>query len=168
MAPQYQLKLFEEIQEVSKDLDLIWFGGRALMSMRLEKSWGAWTMDFRPDFNLIESGLDFFVNWNKDFVGKKAALKDKKNGPRKKLSVIEIDTEIDVSGDEAVMHNGECVSYITSGGYGHSVEKSLAMTYLPVELIDSSTKVKVEILGVFYRARIEMKPVYDHGESKMR
>jgi dimethylglycine dehydrogenase len=168
VAPQYQLKLFEEIQEVSKDLDLIWFGGRALMSMRLEKSWGAWTMDFRPDFNLIESGLDFFVNWNKDFVGKKAALKDKKNGPRKKLSVIEIDTEIDVSGDEAVMHNGECVSYITSGGYGHSVEKSLAMTYLPVELIDSSTELEVEILGVFYKASIVMKPLYDPSGSKMR
>jgi dimethylglycine dehydrogenase len=46
--------------------------------MRLEKSWGAWTMDFRPDFTLMESGLDFFVNWNKDFIGKDAALKKKR------------------------------------------------------------------------------------------
>jgi dimethylglycine dehydrogenase len=168
VAPQYQLKLFEAIEEAGEDLDLKWFGGRALMSMRLEKSWGAWTMDFRPDFTIMESGLDFFVDWDKDFIGKKAALIEKKNGPSKKLSVIHIDTETDVSGDEAVMHNGECVSYITSGGYGHSVKKSLAMTYLPVELIDSNAKLEVEILGEFKEASIVMEPLYDPSGSKMR
>ena len=168
VAPQYQLKLFEAIEEAGTDLNLKWFGGRALMSMRLEKSWGAWTMDFRPDFTIMESGLDFFVDWDKDFIGKKAALIEKKNGPSKKLSVIHIDTETDVSGDEAVMHNGECVSYITSGGYGHSVKKSLAMTYLPVELISSNAKLEVEILGEFKEASIVMEPLYDPSGSKMR
>ncbi len=168
VAPQYQLKLFEAIEEAGADLNLKWFGGRALMSMRLEKSWGAWTMDFRPDFTIMQSGLDFFVDWDKDFIGKKAALIEKKNGPSKKLSVIDIDTETDVSGDEAVMHNGECVSYITSGGYGHSVKKSLAMTYLPVELIDSNAKLEVEILGEFKEASIVMEPLYDPSGSKMR
>ena len=168
VAPQYQLKLFEAIEEVGEDLDLKWFGGRALMSMRLEKSWGAWTMDFRPDFTIMESGLDFFVDWDKDFIGKKAALIEKMKGPTKKLSVIQIETETDVSGDEAVMHNGECVSYITSGGYGHSVQRSLAMTYLPVELIDSKTTLEVEILGEFHKASIVMEPLYDPSGSKMR
>ena len=168
VAPQYQLKLFEAIEEAGEDLDLKWFGGRALMSMRLEKSWGAWTMDFRPDFTIMESGLDFFVDWDKDFIGKKAALTEKKNGPSKKLSVIQIHTDTDVSGDEAVMHNGECVSYITSGGYGHSVKKSLAMTYLPVELIESNAKLEVEILGEFREASIVMEPLYDPSGSKMR
>ena len=168
VAPQYQLKLFEVIEEAGSDLGLKWFGGRALMSMRLEKSWGAWTMDFRPDFTIMESGLDFFVNWDKDFIGKKAALTEKKNGPSKKLSVIQIHTDTDVSGDEAVMHNGECVSYITSGGYGHSVKKSLAMTYLPVELIESNAKLEVEILGEFREASIVMEPLYDPSGSKMR
>jgi len=168
VAPQYQLKLFEAIEEVGEDLDLKWFGGRALMSMRLEKSWGAWTMDFRPDFTIMESGLDFFVDWDKDFIGKKAALIEKMKGPTKKLSVIQIETKTDVSGDEAVMHNGECVSYITSGGYGHSVQRSLAMTYLPVELIDSKTTLEVEILGEFHKASIVMEPLYDPSGSKMR
>ncbi|MDC0238862.1 FAD-dependent oxidoreductase [Candidatus Thioglobus sp.] len=168
VAPQYQLKLFEEIEEAGKDLDVKWFGGRALMSMRLEKSWGAWTLDFRPDFTLMESGLDFFVNWNKDFIGKDAALEEQKNGPSKHLSVIEIETETEVSGDEAVMHNDKCVGYVTSGGYGHSVGKSLAMTYLPVELIDEDTELEVEILGKFHRASVIMKPLYDPSGSKMR
>jgi dimethylglycine dehydrogenase len=168
VEPQYQLKLFEEIEKAGEDLGLKLFGSRALMSLRLEKSWGAWTMDFRPDFTVIESGLGFFVNWDKEFIGKAVSLKEKENGAKKHLSVLEIETETDVSGDESVMHNGKCIGYVTSGGYGHSVGKSLAMTYLPVELIDEDTELEVEILGKFHQASVVMKPLYDPSGSKMR
>ena len=66
------------------------------------------------------------------------------------------------------MHKGHCISYITSGGYGHSVRKSLAMTYLPVDLINAETELEVEILGSFYKASIVMKPLYDPSGYKMR
>jgi dimethylglycine dehydrogenase len=168
VAPQFQLKLFEEIENAGHDLGLKWFGGRALMSMRLEKNWGAWTTDYRPDFTLAESGMDFFVKWDRDFIGKVASLKEKETGPSKRLTVLSIDTDTDVSGDEAVMHNGECVSYITSGAFGHYVGESLAMTYLPVELIADDAALEVEILGVFHKASIVSKPLYDPTGAKMR
>ena len=56
-APQYQLALFEAIEREGSDLGLRLFGARALMSLRLEKSWGVWTLDYRPDFTAAESGL---------------------------------------------------------------------------------------------------------------
>ena len=168
VAPQFQLKLFEAIENAGTDLGLKWFGGRALMSMRLEKNWGVWATDYRPDFTLAESGMDFFVKWDRNFIGKVAALQEKETGPSKRLAVLSIDTDTDVSGDEAVMHNGECVSYITSGAFGHFVGKSLAMTYLPVALIAEGTDLEVEILGVFHRASIVEKPLYDPTGAKMR
>ena len=61
MSPQFQLKLFEEIELHGKDLDLKLYGARALMALRLEKNWGAWTLDYRPDFTAAESGLDTFI-----------------------------------------------------------------------------------------------------------
>ena len=94
VAPQFQLKLFEEIEANGKDLGLKLYGNRALMSLRLEKNWGAWTLDFRPDFTAIESGLDAFINWNKDFIGKEPTLNEKKQGPKKKLVTMTIDTDI--------------------------------------------------------------------------
>ncbi len=39
------------------------YGARALMSLRLEKNWGAWTLDYRPDFTATESGLDAFIGF---------------------------------------------------------------------------------------------------------
>ena len=123
-SPQFQLKLFEEIENSGKDFNLKLYGTRAVMSLRLEKNWGAWTLDFRPDFSAAESGLDIFINWNKDFIGKQASLNEKKIGIKKKLVTMIIDTDdIDVSNDEAILKNKKCVGYITSGGYAYHVKK---------------------------------------------
>ena len=168
-APQFQIKLFEEIEKNGKDLGLKVFGGRALMSMRLEKNWGAWTLDFRPDFTAAESGLDFFINWDKKFIGKEEALKEKKNGTKKKLVTMTIETkDIDVTLDEAIMKDGKCVGYITSGGYAHHVKKSMAMGYVPNDLAMNGTELNVEINGNFYKAKVQSKPLYDPRGTKMR
>ncbi len=168
-APQFQLKLFEEIESAGKDLNLKFYGSRALMSLRLEKNWGAWTLDFRPDFTAAEAGLDIFINWNKDFVGKKASLKEKKEGIKKKLVTMVIDTlDIDVTNDEAILKNNKCVGYITSGGYAHHVKKSMALGYVPIELSKHDTILDVEINGDLYKAKVTDKPLYDSNGGKMK
>ena len=168
-APQFQIKLFEEIEKNGKDLGLKIFGGRALMSMRLEKNWGAWTLDFRPDFTAAESGLDLFINWDKEFIGKEAALKEKQEGPKKKLITMTIETkDIDVTGDEAIMKDGKCVGYITSGGYAHHVKKSMAMGYVSCNLAEKNTELGVEINGNLYNSKVQSEPLYDPRGTKMR
>ncbi len=168
-APQFQLKLFEEIQEAGKDLGLKLYGNRALMSLRLEKNWGAWTLDFRPDFTAAQSGLDFFINWKKDFIGKDAALAEKETGPDKCLITMTIETnDIDVSNDEAILKSGKCVGYITSGAYAHHADKSIALGYVPPELAKDGTSLEVEINGEFLPATVVAKPLYDPQGSKMR
>ena len=139
------------------------------MSMRLEKNWGAWALDFRPDFTAAESGLDFFIKWDKKFVGKKEALKEKKNGTKKKLVTMTIETkDIDVTLDEAIMKDEKCVGYITSGGYAHHVKKSMAMGYVPNDLAMNGTELNVEINGNFYKAKVQLEPLYDPRGTKMR
>ncbi len=65
--PQYLMRLADAIEEAGADLGYRWYGACALLSMRLEKGWGVWTMEYRPDFNAVESGMDVFINWKKDF-----------------------------------------------------------------------------------------------------
>ncbi len=169
VAPQFQLKLFEEIEAHGKELSLKLYGARALMSLRLEKNWGAWTLDFRPDFTAAESGLDVFINWDKEFIGKKLAQNEKKIGPKKKLVTMSIDTkDIDVTNDEAILKDNKCVGYITSGGYAHHVRKSMALGYVPTELSKHDTALEVEINGKLYAARVTNKPLYDANGGKMR
>ncbi len=167
--PMYLLRLAEAIEEAGADLGYRWYGARALMSLRLEKGWGVWTTDFRPDFNAVESGMDVFINWKKDFVGKDATLKFKEDGVARKLVTMTIDVDgIDVSNDEAILKDGEAVGYVSSGGYGHRVGKSMAMGYVATESAAPGTKLQVEILGEFYDAEVLGAPAYDANGANMR
>jgi len=167
--PQYLLRLSEAVEQAGDDLGYRWYGARALMSMRLEKGWGVWTLDFRPDFTAAESGMDVFINWKKEFVGKEAALKERETGPVRKLVTLVIDVDgIDVSGDEAVLLDGAAVGYISSGGYAHHVQKSVAMGYVASEHAAADTVLQVEILGQLYDATVQGVPLYDANGANMR
>lgn len=166
--PQYLLRLTEAVSEAGADFGYRFYGARALMSMRLEKGWGAWGLEFRPDFNAIEAGLDGFINWDKDFVGKEATLKFKKDGAARKLVTVIVDSPIDVTLDEAVLADGKTAGYITSGGYGHHVGKSLAMAYVDSEPLEGGAKLQVEILGEMYDLSVQDQPLYDPEGLKMR
>jgi len=167
--PQYLLRLATSIEEAGAGLGYRWYGARALMSMRLEKAWGAWTLEYRPDFNAVESGMDVFINWNKEFVGKQATLDAKAAGVSQKLVTLTIDVDgIDVSNDEAILHNGRAIGYVSSGGYAHRVGKSMAMGYVAAEYAQARTQVQVEILGTLYDAVVLDGPLYDPTGAKMR
>ena len=166
--PQYLIRLAEAIEDAGADLGYRWYGNRALMSLRLEKGWGAWGLEFRPDFNAIESGMDVFINWTKDFVGKSATLAARDAGVPRKLVTLTIDTPLDVTTDEAVLKDGAAVGYITSGGYAHHVGQSMAMAYVSSEHAAAGTVLDVEILGEFYPAQVQGAPLYDPNGGKMR
>ncbi|MEM7564078.1 MAG: FAD-dependent oxidoreductase [Pseudomonadota bacterium] len=166
--PQFLIRLAEAIEEAGVDLGYSWYGSRALMSMRLEKGWGAWSLEFRPDFNAIETGMDVFINWNKEFVGKAATQKFKQEGVSRRLVTLTIDSPIDVTLDEAILVNGKAVGYISSGGYAHHVSKSMAMGFVSTEYAEPGTSLEVEILGDFYPAEVQGAPLYDPDGSRMR
>lgn len=166
--PQYLILLSEAIEGAGIDFGYRWYGSRALMSLRLEKGWGAWGLEFRPDFNAIESGMDIFINWKKDFVGKAATEALKAESPKRKLVVLTLDSDIDVSLDEAVMKNGEAIGYITSGGYAHHLGKSMAMAYVTTPNAEHGTTLQVEILGELCDAKVQGARLYDPTGSKMR
>ena len=166
-APEYLLALHDAISAAGDDLGLRPFGGYAFMSMRLEKGFGAWTMDFREDFTPAESGLSMFVDLNKEsFVGREAAAAEKPKRHRVLLSVEAKDA--DVVGDEPVYANGKYAGFCTSGGYGHYIGKSLAMAYLADEYAKDGCECEVEILGARCPARVCLNPPYDPDGKKMR
>lgn len=167
--PPYLIRLAEAIETAGADHGYRWYGARALMSMRLEKGWGAWGLEFRPDFDAHESGMDIFINWDKDFVGKAASLSAKNTPPKQKLVTMVIDVDgIDVCNDEAILKDGKAVGYVSSGGYAHRVQKSMAMGYVETEHARAGTLLQVEILGEFYNAEVLGGPIYDPNGANMR
>lgn len=167
--PQYLLRLASAIEDAGADLGYRWYGARALMSMRLEKGWGVWTLEFRPDFDAVSSGMDAFINWKKEFVGKAATQAIRDAGPKQRLVTLTIDVDgIDVSSDEAILKDGQAVGYVSSGGYAHRVGKSMAMGYVAAEHAVPGNALQVEILGQFYDATVLGGAIYDPNGGAMR
>ena len=170
VAPEYQRRLYESIMAAGADLGIKNFGMRALLCMRLEKNFGTWYREFRPIYGPFEAGLERFVKLDKpDFIGKAAALQEKTQGPKKTRIFMVVDAlDCDVMGDEPIWLDGKVVGWVTSGGYGHFVDQSLAQGYIPTELFKPEMKLEIEILGERRAARLQMDPPFDPEAKRMR
>lgn len=143
---------------------------RALLCLRLEKHFGTWFREFRPIYGPFEAGLDRFVQLDKpDFIGKAAALKERTEGPNRTRVCMVVDaTDTDVMGDEPIWVEGKVVGWVTSGGYGHWVDQSLAQGYIPTELVKPGMQMEIEILGERIAARLQAEPPFDPQAKRMR
>ena len=82
---------------------------------------------------------------------------------------MEIDAaDADASGYEPVLRDGRRVGYITSGGYGHCIGKSLAMALIEPALSKTGEEFTTHIVGVERSARIIDASPYDPGGRRMR
>jgi dimethylglycine dehydrogenase len=166
-----QVALYGTLAEAGKDLGLRPFGMRAMMSLRLEKFFGSWLREFKPEYMPAETGMDRFVAYNKpaDFIGKAAAAKEKAQGPKRRLCAFVVDArDADVVAYEPIWCAGDVVGFCTSGGYAHYVRKSVALGFLPVDLIDEGREVEIEILGERRKARLVTEPLFDADGGRMR
>lgn len=164
------IKLRRMLLEAGASEELKEYGFNAMLSMRMEKSFGIWSAEFTQGYTPGETGMDRWIAWDKpDFIGKEAALKERETGAARKLVTLEIAAEdADATGYEPVWHNGEKVGFITSGAYGHCVEKSLALALVNAEAATPGTALSTHIVGV-ERAAIVIEPSpYDPTGKAMR
>ena len=122
--------------------------------------------------NACNKWMDKITNpWDKaDFVGKAAAIAERDgNGPAQKVVTLEIDADgADASGYEPIWHEGNRVGFVTSGGYGHTTGKSLAMAMVDTDLTAEGTELRVHIVGVERAAKVIAPSPYDPKGQAMR
>ena len=165
-----QEKLYTALLEAGREVGAGPVGSRALMSLRIEKGYGSWSREYSPEWWPQESGMAGLIKLEKDFLNKAAyvALKDKP--PRETLQIIEImetDMNADATGGEPIfLPDGAPVGRVTSGTYGFSVEKSLALGY--VRNAGPGDAVDVMILGRPHRGVILAEPPFDPKGEKLR
>lgn len=172
MQPHDQLHIWERLWAAGQDLGLKPFGLRALNSLRLEKGFGGWAREYRPIYDAYECGLGRFVSLKKDadFIGKAAAAEQKARGGTqyKLLTFIVAADQADVIGDEPIHFGGQCVGWVTSGGYAHTSGVSVAMGYVAKDLADRQDGWTIDILGQTYDAQVQRTALFDHNGERMR
>jgi dimethylglycine dehydrogenase len=138
----------------------------------LEKNFPTWYRELRPIYGPFEAGMDRFIRLDKpDFIGKAVAIEENETGGTlRRVSFVVDASDADVLGDEPIWHRGKVVGWVTSGGYGHFVDRSLAQGYVPKELahIMDEGAFELEIIGELQRATIIAEPLFDPEGKRMR
>jgi dimethylglycine dehydrogenase len=170
VKPEFLRALYDLLLDQGADLGITHFGGRALNSMRLEKSWGIWAREYRPIYTPFEAGLDRFVAVQKpDFIGRDAAIRGRDAGVARRLSTFVVDAaDADVIADEPIWRDDRVVGWVTSGGYAHHAARSVALGYIETAALDSAADYAIEILGERCKARIQHEPLFDPAGTRMR
>ncbi len=164
-------KLRRILLEAGAEFELKEYGFNAMLSLRLEKSFGIWSAEFRQDYTPGETGMDRWIDWDKgDFIGRDAAIAERDgNGSKRRVVTLEVEAvDADASGYEPVWADGDLVGFVTSGGFGHTTGKSLAMAMVDRAFAAEGTELSVHIVGVERAAKVIPASPYDPGGKAMR
>jgi 4-methylaminobutanoate oxidase (formaldehyde-forming) len=139
-------------------------GYRAIDSLRLEKGYRVWAADITPDDTPYEAGLGFCVAPGKHSIG--SAALDASPARRLRCLVLE-DPRSVALGNEPVRIGGEVCGRVTSGGYGYTVERSIAYAYLPAS-VGVGTAVEVDVFGEWVLGEVAAEPLFDPAGERVR
>jgi len=164
---EMQNYLFDLIMKAGEEYGLKLVGARAQNWLRQEKSYRAFGTELGRDATPLEADLPRFVNMDKDYQGKDAMLA---TGIRSKCVTLLIDgpDDADPWGREALFHDGERVGRLTSGGYSVAFGKSIGMGYVPPELAEVGTKLKVRMFRELWDAVVVEDSPYDPKNASIR
>lgn len=171
-----------KVEDTAAIFDAIWsagqkhglkpFGMFALDSLRLEKGYRAWKQDLSTDYTILQGGLERFVRWDKpDFKGKQALQNEKQQGVKKRFVTLVVQNpgECDAPYMSTLWRDGAIVGETLSGGWGHRVDKSIALGMLRADLASPGETVEVEIFGERFDAIVQPdKPLWDPDNERLR
>ena len=168
---EYGQALWDAVWQAGREHGLRAGGYRAIDSMRLEKGYRVWGLDITPETTPDEAGLSFAVAMDKEggFVGRDAlAAARQAGGSGHALRCLVLDDPRSVClGNEPVRVDGTPVGRVTSGGYGHRVERSIAYAYLPAD-VEVGARVDLGVFGKWVGAEVTAEPLYDPKYERVR
>jgi glycine cleavage system aminomethyltransferase T/glycine/D-amino acid oxidase-like deaminating enzyme len=168
---EYGAGLWRTLWQAGREHGLLAGGYRAIDSLRLEKGYRVWAADITPDETPYEAGLGFCVKQDAAFLGSTAlgVGADARPPPaQRRLRCLVLEDPRSVAlGNEPVRVGGEVVGRVTSGGYGYTVERSIAYAYVPAA-VELGTPVEVDIFGRWVAGEVAREPLVDPKGERVR
>ena len=167
-----QARLLQALLDAGRDFGAGPVGSRALMSLRVEKGYGSWSREYSPEYWPQEVALDRLCKMDKDFLNKAAVAETLGKTARETLVLLELDgtqtdaSNADATGGEPIFKDGAGIGRVTSGAYGYTVGKSLALGF--VKNAVAGDTVQVMVLGQPHDAVILSEPPFDPKGERLR
>jgi aminomethyltransferase len=130
-------------------------------TLRLEMRYALYGNDIDETTNPLEAGLGWVVKPAKgEFLGRAAIERVRAAGPRRRLVGLEMTERAVARHGYPVAKGGTPIGVVTSGSYGPSVDRYIAMAYVATPHAAVGTEVGVEIRGQVKAARVVKTPFH--------
>ena len=175
MPVEHAPTVYSAVMRAGAEHGLVNAGYRAIESLRLEKGYRAWGADIGPDHTPLEAGLGWAVKLRSDtgFKGRHALEAQRAGGVRKMLACFTVAPDVVLLGRETIYRNGERAGWLSSGGFGYTVGKSIGYGY--VRHPDGVTAEHVlsgcyelEVATERVPAEVTLSPLYDPEMKRVK
>lgn len=142
----------------------------AQTSMRIEKRFLAFGHELDTDISPLETGLEFAIDWNKEFIGKSGLIRRRDASTSNRIATIVFDDQNAVPlGNEPVYLAGKIIGKTTSASYGYRVGAPVALADINLDASQHNVAdVEINLGGIRYVGRVSTKPVFDPEGKRMR
>ncbi|MEP7204504.1 MAG: glycine cleavage T C-terminal barrel domain-containing protein, partial [Ilumatobacteraceae bacterium] len=175
MPADYAVTVYDALMSAGTPLGLANAGYRAIESLRLEKGYRAWGIDIGPDHTPIEAGLGWAVKSRSgvEFRGRDSVAAQRANGVRKMLAGFTCDPTVVLLGRETIFRDDERVGWLTSGGFGYTIDRSIGYGYVrnPQGVTADSVTAgayELEVAGQRVPARVSLQPFFDPTNARVK
>jgi aminomethyltransferase len=132
-------------------------------TLRLEAGLPLHGHELGPGITPLQAGLGWVVSWDKgEFRGRAPLAAERERGVARRLRGLEVDGRRPPRSGNAVLVSGEPAGEVTSGNYAPTLERGIALAFLPPEVGEGS-EVAVDIRGTTVPARVVKLPFYRAG-----
>lgn len=173
---EYATTVYAALKEAGAAHGMIDAGYRAIDSLRLEKGYRAWSGEISPDYSPMESGLGWACKLRKNipFKGREAVQVQKDEGVKKMLATFTTDDpETVVCSRSTIFRNGERVGYLSSAGFGYTLNQWIGYGYVRSDAgVDAdyvlSGDYELEVATERLPCKVHLKPLFDPKMERVK
>lgn len=179
---EHAMHVYERVCELGEKVGLVHAGLKALASLRMEKAYRDYGHDMDNTDSLLEVGLGFTADYEKEggFIGKEETLKQRQELKEKKglkqrlVQVLCSDPNVMMFHGEVLFRDGICVGDVRAASYGHTLCGAVGLAHITAHtgVVNKSYlttgKWEVEVAGSRFPCVLSLEPLYDPKNAKIK
>jgi aminomethyltransferase len=166
IPPKHCDTLWKAVTGAGARFGLEFIGLGARDTLRLEMKMALYGNDIDETTSPVEAGLNFIIDFDKDFVGRPTILRHRDEKPRRRLVCFEAEGKGVPRHGFGIFDRDAEVGTVTSGTFSPSLQKPIAMGYIERERSKIGTSVEIDVRGKRLPATIVKPPFYKNASHK--
>src|SRR5262249_46663230 len=167
---EYGVHVWDTLWSAGQPFGIAACGYHCVDTLRFEKGYRYWSAELKPEYTPYEAGLGFCVKLDKaDFIGRDSLIAQRKRGVSRKLCCLLLDEGAPmVWGREPILAGDSAIGRVTGGNIGHTIGRTIAYGYLPIECAVIGARYVVEIAGASWGASVAAEPLWDPKNERIK